>query len=192
MFAGEDENQWLDQVEEEFGSDLLEIDDDKATGAKTTIKIGINAKAALEKEMKEKDYDIKGVHLQSSKHTHQTNMTGKTRCTLTRSVTTKKIAMNFKQQKTDLNAERKKNAQLEQCLRKMEAALAAWYIRKPPPTIKPTYPNANKTVNMTAPPSIQETNLATPTIINTDLPPTLGNHSANESSHTMDEVGRWD
>jgi hypothetical protein len=125
MFAGEDENQWLDQVEEEFGSDLLEIDDDKATGAKTTIKIGINAKAALEKEMKEKDYDIKGVHLQSSKHTHQTNMTGKTRCTLTRSVTTKKIAMNFKQQKTDLNAERKKNAQLEQCLRKMEAALAA-------------------------------------------------------------------
>jgi hypothetical protein len=61
MFADDNKNQWLDQVEEEFGSDLSEIDDNKATGAKTTIKIGINAKAALEKEMKEKDYDIEGV-----------------------------------------------------------------------------------------------------------------------------------
>jgi hypothetical protein len=34
MFAGDDENQWLDQVEEEFSSDLLEINDDKAMGAK--------------------------------------------------------------------------------------------------------------------------------------------------------------
>jgi hypothetical protein len=192
MFAGDDENQWLDQVEEEFGSNLSEIDDNKATGAKTTIEIGINAKAALEKEMKEKDYDIEGVDLRSSKRTHQTNMTGKTGCILTRSVTTKIFFMNFTQQKTDLNAERKKNAQLEQRLREMEAALAAGYIREPPPTIKPTYPNANKTVSMAAPPSIQETNLATPTIINTDLPPTPGDHSANESSHTTDEVGRWD
>ncbi len=119
-------------------------------------------------------------------------MTGKTGCTSTRSVTTTKFAMNFKQQKTDLNAERKKNAQLEQRLREMEAALAAEYIREPPPTIKPTYPNANKTVSMAAPPSIQDTNLATPTMINTDLPSTPGDHSANESSHTMDEVGRWD
>jgi hypothetical protein len=70
MFAGNNENQWLDQVEEEFGSDLLEIDDDKATGAKTTIKIGIHAKAALEKEMTEKDYDIEGVDSRSSKRTH--------------------------------------------------------------------------------------------------------------------------
>jgi hypothetical protein len=146
----------------------------------------------LEKEMKEKDYDIEGVDLRSSKRTHRTNMTGKTGCTLTRSVTTKKIALNFKQQKTDLNAERKKNAQLEQRLCKMEAALAAGYICKPPTTIKPTYPNANKTVSMVAPPSIQKTNPATPTIINTDLPPTPGDHSANESSHTTDEVGRWD
>ncbi len=106
MFAGDNENQWLDQVEEEFGSELSDINDDKATGAKTTIKIGINAKAALEKEMKEKDYDIEGVDSRSSKGTHQTNMTGKTGCTLTHSVTTKKFAMNFKQQKTDLNAER--------------------------------------------------------------------------------------
>jgi hypothetical protein len=159
---------------------------------KTTIEIGINAKAALEKEMKEKDYDIEGVDSQSSICTHQTNKTGKTGCTSTRSVTTKKFAMNFKQQKTDLNAERKKNLQLEQRLREMEAALATGYIRKPPPTIKPTYPKANKTVSMAASPSIQETNLATPRIINTDLPPTPGDHSANESSHTTDEVGRWD
>jgi hypothetical protein len=119
-------------------------------------------------------------------------MTGKMGCTLTRSVTTKKFAMNFKQQKTDLNAERKKNAELEQRLCEMEAALAAGYICKPPPTIKPTHPNANKTVSMAAPPNIQETNLVTPMIINTDLPPTPGDHSANESSHTTDEVGRWD
>jgi hypothetical protein len=57
-------------VEEEFGSDLSEIDDIEATEAKTTIKIGINAKASLEKEMKEKDYDIKGVDSRSSKCTH--------------------------------------------------------------------------------------------------------------------------
>jgi hypothetical protein len=78
MFAGNNENQWLDQVEEEFSSDLSEINDNEATGAKTTIKIRVNAKAALEKDMKEKDYDIEGVNLRSSKRTHQTNMTGKT------------------------------------------------------------------------------------------------------------------
>ena len=110
-------------------------------------------------------------------------MTGKTGCTLTRSVTTKKFAMNFKQQKADLNIERKKNAQLEQRLRKMEAALAAGYIREPPPGIKKIAPIVNKTVSMAAPPSIQ---------VKIDLPPTPGDHSANESSHTTDEVGRWD
>ncbi len=97
MFAGDNENEWLDQVEEEFGSDLSEINDnkDKVMGAKTTIEIGINAKAALEKEKKEKDYDIEGVDSQSSKRTHQTNMTGKMGCTSTRSVTTKKICYEF-------------------------------------------------------------------------------------------------
>jgi hypothetical protein len=38
MFAGNDENQWLDQVKEEFGSDLLDNKEDKVTGTKTTIK----------------------------------------------------------------------------------------------------------------------------------------------------------
>ena len=183
MFAGNDENQWLDRVEQEFGSDLSDNNEDDAKGTRTTIKIGIDAKASLEKEMKEKDYDIEGVDSRSSKRTHQTNMTGKTGCTLTRSVTTKKFAMNFKQQKADLNIERKKNAQLEQQLREMEAALAAGYIREPPPGIKKIAPIVNKTISMAAPPSIQ---------VKIDLPPTPGDHSANKSSHTTDEVGRWD
>jgi hypothetical protein len=106
------------------------------TGTKTTIEIRIDAKASLAKEMKEKDYDIEGVNSRSSKRTHQINMTKKMGCTSTCSVTTKKSAMNFKQQKTNLNAERKKNAQLELRLQEMEAALAAGYIHKQPPNIK--------------------------------------------------------
>jgi hypothetical protein len=108
MFAGNDKNQWLDQVEEEFGSDLLDNEEDRVMGTKTTIEIGVDAKASLAKEMKEKDYDIEGVNSRSSKCIHQTNMTGKTGYTSMHSVTTKKFAMNFKQQKTNLNAERKK------------------------------------------------------------------------------------
>ncbi len=61
MFAGNDENQWLDQVEGEFGSDLLDNEEDEVKGTKTTIEIGIDAKASLAKEMKEKVYDIEGV-----------------------------------------------------------------------------------------------------------------------------------
>ncbi len=57
---------------EEFGSDLSDNKEDKVTGTKTTIKIGIDAKASLAKEMKEKDYDIEGVNSPSRKHTHQT------------------------------------------------------------------------------------------------------------------------
>jgi hypothetical protein len=126
MFAGDDENQWLDQVEEEFGSDLSDHDEDDGygNGATTTIEIETNARESLAKEMKEKNYDLEGVDSRSSKQTHRTNMTGKTGATSTRSVTTKKYALNFKQQKTDLNVERKKNALLEQRLREMESALA--------------------------------------------------------------------
>jgi hypothetical protein len=119
-------------------------------------------------------------------------MTGKTGCTLTRSVTTKKFAMNFRQQKTDLNAERKKNAHLEQHLRKMEAALAAGYIRDPPPSINNIAPIVAKTVSTAAPPSTQDASLAALPKVKIDLPPTPGDNPANKSSHTMDEVGRWD
>ena len=62
MFAGNDENQWLDQVEEKFGSDLSDNEEDEVTGTKTIVKIRIDAKASLAKEMKEKDYDIEGVN----------------------------------------------------------------------------------------------------------------------------------
>jgi hypothetical protein len=58
-------------------------------------------------------------------------MTGKTGMTLTQSVTTKKIAMDFSQNKKDLNVERKKTALLEQRLREMESDLAARTIPKP-------------------------------------------------------------
>jgi hypothetical protein len=119
-------------------------------------------------------------------------MTGKTGCTLMRSVTTKKFAMNFKQQKTDLNAEKKKNAHLKQRLHKMEAALAAGYICEPPPSIKYIAPIVAKTVSMAAPPSTQDASLAALMKVKIDLPPTPGDNSANESSHTMDEVGSWD
>ena len=57
MFAGDDENQWLDQVEEEFGSDLSDHDEDdgNGNGTKTMIVIDKNAKESLAKELKEKD-----------------------------------------------------------------------------------------------------------------------------------------
>jgi hypothetical protein len=95
MFAGDDKNQSLDQVEEEFGSDLSNHEDDMIGDSRTTIKLGLDAKASLAKEMKGKDYDLEGVNSHSSKQTHRTNMTGKTGMTLTRSVTTKKFAMDL-------------------------------------------------------------------------------------------------
>ncbi len=63
MFAGDDENQWLDQMEEEFGSDLSDHDEDDGNGNRTstTIEIEKSAKESLAKEMKEKNYDLEGV-----------------------------------------------------------------------------------------------------------------------------------
>jgi hypothetical protein len=126
MFAGDNETQWLDQVEEEFGSNLSDHnkDDRNGNGTTTMIEIDKNAKESLAKDMKEKNYNLEGVDSRLSKRTHRTDMTGKTGATSKCSVTTKKYAMNFKQQNTNLNAERKKNVLLEQRLREMEAALA--------------------------------------------------------------------
>jgi hypothetical protein len=112
MFAGDDKDQWLDQVKEEFGSDLSDHEEDMTGDSGTTIKLGLDAKASLAKEMKGKDYNLEGVDSHSSKQTHHINMTGKTGMTLTRSVTTKKFAMDFSQNKKDLNAKRKKTALL--------------------------------------------------------------------------------
>ena len=79
MFAGNDENQWLDQVEEEFGSDLSDHDEDdgNGNGTKTMIVIDKNTKESLVKEIKEKDYNLEGVNSGSRKQTHRTDVTGK-------------------------------------------------------------------------------------------------------------------
>jgi hypothetical protein len=62
MFAGDDENQWLDQVEEEFGSDLSDHDEDNINNSGiTTIELDKDAKASLAKEMKGKDYNLEGI-----------------------------------------------------------------------------------------------------------------------------------
>jgi hypothetical protein len=90
----------------------------------TTIELDKDAKASLAKEMKGKDYDLEGIESRSSKRTHRTNMTGKTGMTSNRSVTTKKYALHFSQQKKDLNEEQKKTAASEQRLREMESALS--------------------------------------------------------------------
>jgi hypothetical protein len=97
MFAGEDENQWLDQDKEEFSSNLSDHEGDNVKGLRTTITLDVDAKESLANEMKENDYDLKGVNSRSSKRTHCTNMTGKTGMTLACLVTTKKFAMNFNQ-----------------------------------------------------------------------------------------------
>jgi len=200
MFAGDDDNQWLDQVEEEFGSDLSDHDEDAGNGNGTnpTFMIDKDAKESLAKEMKEKDYNLEGVDSRSSKRTHRTNMTGRTGATSARSVTTKKYAMDFKQQKTDLNTERKKNALLEQRLREMEAALATGGISSTPkrstPSLDgtPTAPTAKKTITISTPAISQTRVLAEKTITKLCLPPPHSDNSTAAGSTTMSAVGRWD
>ncbi len=55
MFAGDDRNQWLDQVEEEFGSNLFDHNKDNINSCSTTIELEKDAKASLAKEMKGKN-----------------------------------------------------------------------------------------------------------------------------------------
>ncbi len=137
-------------------------DNNNASG--TTIELDKDAKASLAKEMKGKDYDMKGVDSCSSKQTHCTNMTGKTGMTSTPSITTKKFAMDFSQNKKDLNAEWKKTAILEQQLRKMESAIAAGTTTKPEileSTIKSLPSSAIAgSVIITTPSTHQDANLA--------------------------------
>jgi hypothetical protein len=109
MFAGDNKNQWLDQVKEEFGSNLSNYKEVNIDGSGTTIELDKDAKASLAKGMKGRDYNLEGVASHSSKCTHHTNMTGKTGMTSAQSATTKKFAMDFSQQKKDLNAEQKIN-----------------------------------------------------------------------------------
>ena len=128
------------------------------------------------------------------------DMTGKTGATSARSVTTKIYAMNFKQQKTDLNVERKKNALLEQRLWEMEAALATGGISSTPKGIRliPTMDSAitaatpGKTITITIPAVSQALVLAEETIMQLILPPPYSYNSAKEGSTTMSVVGRWE
>ncbi len=127
-------------------------------------------------------------------------MTGRTGATSAHSVTTKKYAMNFKQQKTGLNAERKKNALLEQQLREMEAALATGGIFSTPKRIQsiPTGDSAitastlEKTITITTPAISQTLVLADATITQLILSPPYSDNSAKAGSTTMSAVGRWD
>ena len=197
MFAGDVKNQWFDQVEEELGSNLSDHDEDNGNGngGSTTIEIDKSAKESLAKEMKEKDYDLEGVDSRSSKRTHRTNMTGKTGATSTRSVTTKKYALNFKQQKSDLNAEKKKNALLEQRLREMEAALAMGGISASPKKKELDATNSEiptRTITITTPPDNQGHAPSKETVTNSILPPAPSDNSATTGSATMSVVGRWD
>ncbi len=113
---------------------------------------------------------------------------------------TKKYAMNFKQQKTILNVERKKNALLEQRLREMEAALAMGGISSITkvtrliPTISNTINSATptKTITIITPAVSQARILAEETITQLILPPTPSDNSAKAGSTTMSEVGRWE
>ncbi len=67
MFAGDNENQWLDQVEEEFGSNLSDHNEDNINSYSTTIELDMDAKVSLAKEMKGKDYNLEGIKSHSSK-----------------------------------------------------------------------------------------------------------------------------
>ena len=115
-------------------------------------------------------------------------------------VTTKKYTMNFKQQKTNLNVERKKNASLEQRLREMEATLAMGGISSITkvtqliPTISKTITSATptKTITITTPAISQAQIFAKETITQLILPPTPSDNSAKAGSTTMSEVGRWE
>jgi hypothetical protein len=72
MFANNNKNQQLDQVEEEFGSDLSGHDEDNINSSSTTIELDKDAKASLAKEMKGKDRIWKASSLaQVNKLIHQ-------------------------------------------------------------------------------------------------------------------------
>ncbi len=117
-------------------------------------------------------------------------MKGKIGMTSTRSITTKKFAMDFSQQKRDLNAEQKKTAAQEQCLKKMESALTA---EKIPTSLhtKHTALSQNKTVSISVPSTVSHATLAQKFDTQLNLPPTHGDTPVKMSSSPMANVGRW-
>ncbi len=172
-------------MEEEFGSKLSNHDEDNNNASGTTIELDKDAKASLAKEMKGKDYDVEGVYSRSSKQTHHTNMTGKTEMTSTRTVTTKKFAMDFSQNKKDLNAEGKKTALLEKGLREIKSAMAAGMPPKaliPESTLESLPSSAPPGSSIISTPSEhQDANLAQKFDAQLNLPPTPSDKPAKKS-----------
>ncbi len=91
--------------------------------------------------------------------------------TLTQSVTMKKFAMDFSQQERDLNAEQKKTAALEQCLKEMESALTAGKIPTPLHTKHPAL-SQNKTFIISIPSTASHATLAQKVDTQLNLPHT--------------------
>jgi hypothetical protein len=183
MFAGDDQNQLLDEVEKEFESDLSDHNNDNrnGNGTKTTIEIDKNAKESLAKEMKEKNYDLEGVDSRLSKQMHRTNMTGKTGATSTCPLTTKKYAIHFKQQKTNLNVERKKNALLEQLLWEMEAALATGGIFSTPKETR-LIPSISKAITSATP--MKTITITTQAVSQAHILAEKKHHTTNPTPHS--------
>ncbi len=117
-------------------------------------------------------------------------MTGKIGMTLNWSVTTKKFALNFTQQKKDLNAEQKKTAALEQCLREMESALSTGILPMLP---QPggTMPPHSKSIRIFGHSTQTDITLAQKFDSLLNLPPTHNGTPAKAISSPMADVGRW-
>jgi hypothetical protein len=110
--------------------------------------------------------------------------------TSNRSVTTNKIALNFSQQKKDPNAEQKKTAALEQCLREMESALSTGIL----PTLPQpggTMPPHSKSVRICSHSTQMDITLLQKFDSLLNLPPTYNDTPAKASSSPMADVGRW-
>jgi hypothetical protein len=110
--------------------------------------------------------------------------------TSNQSVTTEKFALNFSQQKKDLNAERKKTAALEQCLREMESALSAGILPMLP---QPggTMPPHSKSVLIFGHSTQTDITLSQKFDSPLNLPPPHNNTPAKASSSPMADVGMW-
>jgi hypothetical protein len=117
-------------------------------------------------------------------------MTGKTGMTSNCCVTTKKFALDFSQQKKDLNAEQKRTAALEHCLREMESVLSAGEFSMP---LQPsdTIPPQSKSVSIFGLSTKTDITLSQKFDSQLNLPPTHNDTPANASSSSVADVGRW-
>jgi hypothetical protein len=117
-------------------------------------------------------------------------MIGKTGITFNCSVTTKKYALHFSQQKKDLNEKQKKTAALEQHLREMESALLSGIPPMFPHHANP-FPSFNKSVRISGIPTQSDTTFSQKFDSSLNLPPNHGGTPAESSSSPMADLGRW-